>query len=76
MVCFICTKYDRNIRLHSAVDITYDCSSRGRKFKSKVGHITFMEGDHEIISAVILLLLMIQGVMLSAVSLSSKRVVR
>ena len=32
---------------------------RGRKFKFKVCHITFMESDHEIISAVILFLLLI-----------------
>ena len=31
-----------------------DCRSRGRKFKSKLGHITVMESDHEIISTVIL----------------------
>ena len=35
--------------LHSAVDSTLDGSSRGGKFKSKLGHITFMEIDHEII---------------------------
>ena len=37
-----------------------DCRSRGRKFESQLGHITFVEIDHGIISMVILPILLIQ----------------
>ena len=33
-------------RLHSPVDSTLDCRSRGRMFKSQLRHITFVKIDH------------------------------
>ena len=37
---------------HYAVGIVSDCRSKGHKFESYPGHITFVEIDHEITSAV------------------------
>ena len=42
-----------------------DCRSSSGKYESQLGHITFVEIDHEIIGTVILLLLMIQEWQLS-----------
>ena len=36
------------------IDIESDCRSRGRKFESQLGHITFVAIDHKMISAAIL----------------------
>ena len=47
-----------------------NCSSRGRKFESKLRRTTSMEIDHEIISADILHLQPIQNRQLSATDLS------
>ena len=47
-----------------------NCSSRGRKFESKLRHTTSMEIDHEIISADIFHLQLIQKGQLSATDLS------
>ena len=38
------------VRLHSTVCSSSDCRFRGHKFRSQLGHITFVETDHEIIS--------------------------
>ena len=47
-------------------DIAFDCRSSGWKFDFQLGHITFMEINHEIISTVILpILLLIQEGQLS-----------
>ena len=40
--------------LRSTVGSASDCRSRGRKFESKLGHITSVEIDYEIIFMVIL----------------------
>ena len=53
-------------RLHSAVGATSDCRYRVHLFESQLSHITFMENDHEIISTVIPILLLIQEEQLSA----------
>ena len=47
------------------VESMSDCRSRGHKFESQLGHITFMAIDHEIISVVILHLQLIQKGQLS-----------
>ena len=47
LLCFVAT-------LHGAVGSLSDCRSKGRKLKSQLGHVTFAEIDHEIISTVIL----------------------
>ena len=48
---------DRQATLHSTVYISAcDCESSGRKFKSELSHVTFMQIDHEIISVVLGLL--------------------
>ena len=52
-------------RLHSAGSSASDCRARGHKFESQLGHITFMETDHEIISTAILSLSLIQEGQLS-----------
>ena len=39
--------------LSSVIGSTSDLRSRGGQFESQLGHMTFMEIDHEIISAVI-----------------------
>ena len=40
--------------LHSSVSSTSDCRSKGHKLRSHLGHIIFMEIDHEEISMDIL----------------------
>ena len=47
-------------QLHRAVSSTSDSRSEVQKFKSQLGHITLVKIDHEIISAVIFPLLLIQ----------------
>ena len=40
--------------IHNTVCSMSDCGSRGYKFESQLGHITFMEINHEIISTIML----------------------
>ena len=53
--------------LHSTVDSVSDCRSWGHKFKSLLGHITFVETDHEILPTGILPILLIQEWQLSVI---------
>ena len=55
------------VGLHSAIDMASDYRSRGRKFESRLDHITVVEIDHEIISTVILSLPLIQEGQLSVI---------
>ena len=51
--------------LHKAVGSASDCRSKGRKLKSYLSHVTFMDKHHEVISMVIFALLLIQEGQLS-----------
>ena len=42
------------VRLHSTVGSVSDRKSKPHKFESQLGHITFVDIDHEIISMLIL----------------------
>ena len=54
-----------HIQFHSTVSSMSDWRSRGHKFKSQLGRITFLKIDLEIISMVLLPLLLIQEGQLS-----------
>ena len=56
--------------LHSAVGSESDCRSRNYEFESQLGHITFVEIDHEIIFVVILSLPLLQEGQLSVTDVS------
>ena len=46
--------------LHSTVGSATDCRSRGCKLESLLGHISYVEVDHEIVSTVVLPFILIQ----------------
>ena len=47
------TQIPEDAGLNSTIGSTSDCRSRGCKFEPKLGHIAFVETDHEIISMAI-----------------------
>ena len=53
---FICSTSDCLAGLHSSVNSASDFRSRGCKFESQLGHFTFTEIVHEIVSMVIVLI--------------------
>ena len=46
--------------LHSAIGSAFHCRPRDSKFESQLGHVAFIEINHEIISTVIIPLPLIQ----------------